>query len=617
MKIFYARSEAEDLRRLQAVAKCFGIATNLIDVGRQSLLVALKEELAGGCAGLVLDLRSLKSCFAPPDELRAIAGLLAECETAVLLLATDSDESSSRALLNLTGGDVLEVKEAADCDRVSFPVSGKSFSRELSSQAFPRQAQRGLALTIAEAGTTEAIMALNGLPAFAHCRLGRAQVFVWSTPQVFDVLRPLAAEMEFEIACDEYLPLIIFLKAAFREQCWHNPTSGAGIIIDDPLLQKNYGLLDFEKLLKSARSHNYHVTLAFIPWNHWRSRAKELQLFLEYSDSFSICVHGCDHTDNEYGLADYEGLLRKNFVGHERMARHARRTGLEAEALMVCPQEKYSLEAMKAFSDSRQFLALVNTACMPRNLSSPQLTGADLLLPAQDSFFGFPVFKRHYSGNPAVFALDLFLGKPAILVEHHEFFRDGPAGAEEFARLLTEVRPDLRWKSLVQTITQTHARRRLSDDSYEVRFFTDSFNLEHSLSQPTRYLLSRRVPEALAIDQVLVRNAPVPFERRDGFASCEVQSHHPETVPVRITVHPITPTETYPTGIKYHSSVALRRGLSELRDNVVARSPFALKAGSALMSAIKRTRGRGNAASPKAKAEGEIKEQAMVVRRQP
>src|SRR5438132_1052937 len=163
------------------------------------------------------------------------------------------------------------------------------------------------------------------------------------------------------------------------------------MVIDDPLLQKRYGFIDFEALLRSAREHRYHVTLAFIPWNHWRSRSRDVQLFLDYSDCFSICAHGCDHTDNEFGSSDYDVLLRKNFVASERMNRLGRRTGLQSEALMVCPQEKYSLEAMGAFSNSRQFLGLICTACMPRNLTTPQLSAADLLLPAQDSFFGFSV----------------------------------------------------------------------------------------------------------------------------------------------------------------------------------------------------------------------------------
>ena len=175
---------------------------------------------------------------------------------------------------------------------------------------------------------------------------------------------------------------------------------------------------------------SYHVTLAFIPWNHWRSRAAQARMFLDHADCFSICAHGCDHTKKEFGSTDYEDLLSRNFVARQRMEQHRERTGLASEPLMVCPQEQYSLEAMRAFADSRQFIGVVCTACMPRNLAAPGICGADLLLPAQDSFFGFPVFKRHYWTDMSVFAMALFLGKPAILVEHHEFFRDGPGGTQ-------------------------------------------------------------------------------------------------------------------------------------------------------------------------------------------
>src|SRR5439155_24799704 len=109
---------------------------------------------------------------------------------------------------------------------------------------------------------------------------------------------------------------------------------------------------------------------------------------------------------------------------------------------------------------------------------------ADLLLPAQDSFYGFPVFKRHYWNGMAVFGMALFLGKPAILVEHHEFFRNGSAGAEEFAQRLAELRPDLKWKSLSETVTRTHARRRVSKNKLEVRFSPDPSPSPHAAAPP-------------------------------------------------------------------------------------------------------------------------------------
>jgi hypothetical protein len=593
MRILHSGMVAKEVLHLKEIAECFGVQTRFVDVERSSsLLVALREEIIEGCASLVLDVSSLNPCLDAPDQLLEMRNLLRSSNTVVLLLATDTDPISSQVVKTLTEGGVVQITEQTKASAVKFSEWGRSFSRELSSQAFPREGKRALTLSVRGDATVDTIMTLGGLPAFVHRRLGEARIFVWSTHGIFDVHRRLNAEKEFEIACDEYIPAIIFLRTAFRDRCWHNPTAGAGLVIDDPLLQRRYGFIDFDELLKSARRHGYRVTLAFIPWNQWRSRSKEMQLFVDYSDCFSLCAHGCDHNRNEYGLADYEGLLRKNFVARERMERHARRTGLESEALMVCPQEKYSLEAMQAFADSRQFLGVVCTACMPRNLTAPQLTAADLLLPAQDSFFGMAVFKRHYSGSDmSAFAMALFLGKPAILVEHHEFFRNGPSRTEAFVRDLAELSPSLKWRSLSDTVTRTHARRKLSDGEYEVRFFTDRFILEHEFETPTRYRLFRRVPESSVVEGVLVGGEEVPFSRQNGFVFFETHVHRPGTTSVLLAVAPVKPSKAYPKGVQYQASVAIRRVLSELRDNVVARNGFALKASSVLMKSLGRRGG--------------------------
>jgi hypothetical protein len=575
MKILHAGRPSESLERLRNMAESFGIGTDLIDVAaNQSLTAVLAKATSVKDAGLVLDVASLKD-RANALEVENAAGLLGSGDATVLLLATDKQESTSRFLRTLTKEGVQRVDRVVGATGVRFPVSGRVLSRELSSQTYPRQEKEALTLSMAKNGSADVIMELDGSPAFACFHSGGARIFVWSTTEVFDVHRQLVAEKEFEVATDEYIPVIIFLRAAFRNQCWHNPRVGAGIVIDDPLLKRKYGFIDFQKLFSSARKHGYQITLAFIPWNHWRTRRKELKLFLDYADCFRICLHGCDHTRNEYGSEDYDALLQKNFVARRRMERHDDRTTLRSELLMVCPQEKYSLQAMRAFSDSRQFLGLVCTACMPRNLPAPQIAGADLLLPAQDSFYGFPVFKRHYWNGMGAFAMALFLGKPAILVEHHEFFRNGSDGAEEFVRRLAELCPDLKWRSLTETVTRTHVRRCVSESMWEVRFFTDTFQLEHEQDKPVEYRLIRRIPEATQVERVLIGGKEIPFRREDGFLMFETHAHHPKTVSVQIDVPPVKPTRAYSFGVKYQASVALRRGVSEFRDNVIARNGFA------------------------------------------
>ncbi len=587
--VLFHGNPSKALLHLQSLAECLGLVVEFVDVGSVGLLASVVATLTSQKgAGIVLDVKSLKNTC-ERDQLKEVATHLCETESAVLLLVSEMDEWASLFLQVLTNDSVRRVVEVGSARRVVFPKDSRVFSGELASHSYSRRPDEALGLTISSEGRADIVMMLDQTPAFAHVCVGRASVFIWSTKEVFDVFQPLPAETGFEDAADKYIPAIIFLRSAFGDQCWHNPDPGAGLVIDDPLLRKNYGFINFQQLLGSARKHGYHITLAFIPWNLWRSRAKNVRMFLEHSDCFSICAHGCDHTKREFRSNDYEALLSKNFVARQRMDHHRDRTGLGIEPLMVCPQEQYSLEAMRAFADSRQFLGLVCTACVPRDLAIPQICGADLLLPAQDSFYGFPVFKRHYWNGMGAFAMALFLGKPAILVEHHEFFRKGVAGAEEFARRLTELQPDLKWKSLAEVVTCTHARRRVTEGRWEVRFFTDLFELKHELEAPTEYRFLRRIPEATVVERVLVGDKVVPFSRENGFLMFEISAYQPQKLSIRVEVAPVRPGNACPSGIKYHASVALRRGLCELRDNVIVRNRFALRAGKLLMRSLKQT----------------------------
>jgi hypothetical protein len=584
MEILYRGELSDNVRNLATLGKCCGLIPECINIlNFDSLISRLLMPRRGG---ILIDVASMEGQY-DQDQLAYLAATVASRDLAILLVVTNATNSGNLFLRTVSDGAVRGVEAKTGIDRICFPPRTNHLTGELASHSYRRAPAEALGLAVDYGADVDALMNLNDAPSFVRVRIGNTSVFVWSTNKVFDACRLLTVEKEFEEAADQYIPAIIFLRAAFQYCCWHNPAVGAGLVIDDPLLRAKYGFIDFRKLLDSARKHQYHVTLAFIPWNHWRSRVKELKLFRDHSDCFSVCLHGCDHTNNEYGFTDYDVLLRKNFVARARMERHDHRTALWSEPLMVCPQERYSLEAMHAFSDSRQFLGLVCTACMPRNLASPQISAADLLLPAQDSFFGFPVFKRHYWKGMETFAMSLFLGKPAILVEHHEFFRNGSAGAEEFVRRLGEMRPGLKWASLLQTVTGTHARRHVSEGKWEVRFFTDTFHFKHSLEEPIHYRLLRRIPEAAVIERVLVDGTDVPFLRENDFLTFEVHAQHPQTVSVDLKIAPVRPTKAYSWGLKYQASVALRRGLSELRDNIASRNRFALRACRLLTKALK------------------------------
>lgn len=587
MKILFHVQPSASVPRWQRLAECAGITGELTDVAAAGLLPVVAREIQKAAPpAFLLDVGSLKD-HCDVNQLAELAAVLAQASVSVLLLVGESGEPENRFVKALTRGAVTHVNGGrADC--VNFPAAAGEFSRELAGYSYPRDLGESLGL-VAGPENAAVIMCLGQCPSFICVRVGRANVFVWATREVFDVARPLKEEREFEHALDGYVPGLIFLRRACGDRCWRSPWIGAGIVIDDPLLKENYGFIHFPALLESARRHAYHVTVAFIPWNHWRSSKAKARMFREHTDWFSLCIHGCDHTNKEYASTDYEDLLARNFLATRRMNRHHERTGVACEPIMVCPQELYSLEAMRAFADSRQFAGLVGTACMPRNLTAPQLCGADLLLPAQDSFFGVPVFKRHYWSGIAVFAMAVFLGKPAILVEHHEFFCGGPGGVERFVSELAGIRPDVRWVPLVETARRTHLRRRLTGHRHEVRFFTDDFEMEPGSDGDLEFVFTRRIPATTSICRVTVNEMETKFTHRDGFLSFAAAAGAAQSLRVRVEVEPVQPRNYFSRGIKYQAALALRRGLSEFRDNVIARNDFALRAARRVARALRQT----------------------------
>lgn len=138
----------------------------------------------------------------------------------------------------------------------------------------------------------------------------------------------------------------------------------ACIIIDDPFLRDKYGFLDFYKLLDLMDRHNFHTTIAFIPWNYNRTISSVARLFRERSDRFSLCVHGCDHTRAEYGIADEIRLDKITKLALSRMDAHERMTGITYARVMVFPQGYFSNAALRVLQKNN-FSAAINTETVP------------------------------------------------------------------------------------------------------------------------------------------------------------------------------------------------------------------------------------------------------------
>jgi hypothetical protein len=226
---------------------------------------------------------------------------------------------------------------------------------------------------------------------------------------------------------------------------------------------------------------------------------------------------------------------------------------------------------------------MVNTACLPRHTPNDRVSVIDLLQPTHDRYFGFPIFKRYYPGDWAQFALTAFLGRPAILVEHHDFFREGLGGIEDFVVRLRGISPRVRWRPMADVVTTTHQRRRRPDGRLEVRFFTDRFRFEPlGAEAPIGFL--RYVETPGAVEGVLVDGSPVPFTLEGPFVGFTLERAEAREIEVRLR-RP-RPPRAYSDSAWHQGGVVARRILSEFRDNLLARSPRAAALGRGLVGRL-------------------------------
>jgi hypothetical protein len=324
---------------------------------------------------------------------------------------------------------------------------------------------------------------------------------------------PRASFFDVRDSFSSVVPLVAFLKREFPTALRAPDILGATLIVDDPSLKRRYGFLDFQRVLAAMHRHDFSTTIAFIPWNWWRTRPHTAALFRSEPERYSLTVHGCDHTAREFGTHSAAILQRKLGLALQRVERHRRKTGLRVSPIMVFPQGVFSAEAAHALQRS-SFMAAVNTEVHPSDGDGgPRTEVRELWRPAITKYAGFPIFTRRYieHGIENV-AFDALLGKPCLLVAHHEVFKDGASSLIDFVdRVNAQLHPV--WSSLEDVIRRSYLTHRSADGRRHVEMFANEMILQSE--QPERVVVTKAAPTA-AISRVTCGGQDIPWEHHNG-----------------------------------------------------------------------------------------------------
>ena len=432
--------------------------------------------------------------------------------------------------------------------------------------------------------TVEQLITIGGLPFMAAVRSEGSEVLFLASEEVADLSTEVGASPLTEYF-SRLVPQIMALRHFCSDDCWQPGAPHASIIVDDPLLRRTYGRLNYKTLLDLMNRHNFHTTVAFIPHNFRRSSPEVARMFRENPRRFSLCFHGNDHTRSEFASTDIAMLNRFVEVARHRMQIHDKRTGFPCENVMVFPQGSFSVEAMKVLR-ALNFSAAVNTVQHPKGHLN-RLTIGELAQPAVLRYGGFPLFIRRPSRlvREEEIAFAVFFGKPVLIVEHHEIF-ERPAVLLEAVSKINSVVPEIHWTGLQEAVSHAVFKRRRRNGGWQVKGYSNTVHLEAAPNPRTfsiEWMSGRDVSSAR---QVLQNGTPVSSLQTEDDCirvriSVPAKESHTLTV-VYGNDFPIVPK----LGVRWKIKAFLRRRLSEIRDNYVSSSPRLMAAARAFQRLV-------------------------------
>jgi hypothetical protein len=448
-----------------------------------------------------------------------------------------------------------------------FPVSGRSF------KAAPVGPESTAAFLVPAGSTMQPAITVNGRPHFARVDVGRCGRFFLAERDLVGIDRALLPEQTLRPWYPQLIAAVIFLRSAFGDRCWTSPVTGATLIIDDPYLKPRYGFLRYDSLLPELRKTGGAVTVGFIPYNYRRSDPRTVAFVGGYPENFSIAVHGCDHMAAEHASIDETWLEGTTARALARMEAHALRSGLSFDNIMVFPYGKFSTKAVRALGACGVHAA-VNTEAWPRDHGGSHPTIRDHLDVAMTRYEPLPLFIRRYPRDVFDFAFDALFQKPILGVEHHEFFRDGLEALGKLVREVSSLSPRVKWMPLGRTLESSYLLRRTGEGRCALRHFMPTVRIRNPDPNELQFAVEKPEWED-RVDAVLVNGREVPFEVRSRRLTYGIRLGPGEEADVRIRSRAARRPIVVPSW-KYRINVRVRRMLSEIRDNQLARNRHVL-----------------------------------------
>jgi hypothetical protein len=459
----------------------------------------------------------------------------------------------------------LLLKVSGELADITGPMAGLEVSLRLNREDSVLAGAAGK-----ESGFAAVISAGDGA-VFARFQRNGVPFFFCTSPQVVDI-EQTAGPGFYDVKghfCSA-VPLVMFLRRMFPEAMWQPQELGACLIVDDPLLRPRYGFCDFKILRNLMQQYGFTTNIAFIPWNWRRTSSSASEFFRNERQHFSVSIHGCDHTGGEFGATSAAVLDSRARLAQSRMRSHEARTGIHHDAIMVFPQGVFS-SASPGVLKRNGFIAAVNTETVPTDSDGPGTRIRDVWDIAIMRYGCFPIFTRRYAHHGLEnFAFDLLLGKPCLIVSHHEFFKDGCAEVIDLIEKLQSLNCRLDWRPLEEVIRRACRRRVNEAGVAEVEMYGSKLAMHNALNEAIDVHVRKVETETDLVSEVRCDDRPIAWTGRDEHLVFGQRIGPGSEKLFQVVYREQEGTDQTKRSLRFELSVAVRRRLSEFRDDHVS-----------------------------------------------
>jgi hypothetical protein len=418
----------------------------------------------------------------------------------------------------------------------------------------------------------QSIITANCGEIFVSVICSGVRFFLNASSEIVDINSPATTYFDVKEYFCRAVPIAMYLRWAFADICWTGMETRGCLIVDDPLLKPRYGFLRFSDTLELMASHNFTTTIAFIPWNWRRTNRQTVRQFQLHTDRLSLCVHGCDHSGGEFAARSTALLNRRIKTASQRMELLSKRTSLQHDKIMVFPQGSFSPEAGRALK-LNGFVAAVNTEVAPSGSARNDTKIADLWNVAIMKYGTFPIFTRRYLTHGVEnFAFDALLGKPCLMVAHHEVFKDRGRELMEFIGRLNSLKWNLRWCSLGDAINHSFRTRNEDGGIRAIQMYAEQLVIENPSTEPREIVVAKEESDPHCVKAVVANRMTLDHTFEGNQLQFKVTMSPGGRTEIRIIYDHKLDLGPDNDGLAYRIKIGVRRHLSEFRDNYVSRN---------------------------------------------